>query len=42
MVALGISSRADRSQMRADGNTPSYTDFIHAVRQDLIEQDLIE
>lgn len=25
------------SQMRANGQTPAYTDFIHAVRQGLIE-----
>jgi uncharacterized damage-inducible protein DinB len=25
------------SQMRASGQTPAYTDFIHAVRQGLIE-----
>jgi uncharacterized damage-inducible protein DinB len=30
------------SQMRAAGEQPAYTDFIHAIRQGLIEQDAVE
>ena len=30
------------SQVRSGGETPAYTDYIHAVRQGLIEQGLIE